>query len=244
MGARIVLPDADFEQTNIGFLPAVTGASGWWFLNGTLEKASKNLISGQLADVVGLPTTEDGFVSLRGTVNYLVTDVYETASMTMLAVARSAADFTTNPSRPAFVSNYLASTGGAGLNVSAASPTAPAAGVSSSTYRNVNGSLTSGGSTVAVPDMTAWHFFAGVHAPEYSSVYDLTLGISDYDARTGTRVIKDTVAMRLGSSEGTTYGGISDMAFAAVYPRALTTGEVDAVYRQVQAYLSRRGIEV
>lgn len=246
MGTRIIMPGADFENSAIGFLPFVsTGLLGWWFLNGSIGKARRNLLLGGAdASVVGNPTITENYMSFLSGSNYLLTDVRETENLTILCVARSTASFVDNPNRPHLVSNYLASNSGAYIAVGGSPSGAPSASISSATFRDISGTINSGGSTVNVADFTKWKFLAGVHTSAQSAMYSLTDNFEDIDPKGGTRILKPNVPFRIGSSEGTQFRGSSDIAFVAIYNRALQKNELETLYAQVQAYLGPKGITI
>jgi hypothetical protein len=235
---RIIVPGSLEVGANKIYPVVPNGLVGLWLFGQTMEKSRRNHAdNGVDALVVGEPVLTDRYMSFKGGSDYLITDVRETNSLTLIAVARTSEPLTTNAARPHLISNFLGSTGGASLSVTGTPSAAPQAYVSSSTYRDVNGVPTSGGSTVTVEAINTWRFLAGVHSPTMSSVYDLSAGVEDVDARTGTRILKPNVPFRIGSSEGTQFLGACDIAFAMIYNRALAKIELEALRAQFAQFL-------
>lgn len=97
--------------------------------------------------------------------------------------------------------------------------------------------------------INTWRCIAGVHdeAANQATIRNLATGASN----TGTASAPNNQAdvgsspFRIGYGNSSSLGaGPSDIAFAAIYSRALSAGELAAVYAQAKAFLATRGLAV
>lgn len=244
MGLRLTVPGADFEDRAIGFTPAVPdGLKGLFFLNGSIEKAARNLVVGRSpASVAGAPVVGAGVVRMRSSVDFLQTDIPETAAMTVIAVAACPDTMADDLHRPMYVSNFGSPyTGsvpsfGAGLYVSAANRIVMAG----SRFSNAEGTgATSASSGPLEQAPVTLSFLCGRTSNDRTEMNNLTQALS----AAGNHVYPRHPAlgaMRIGSGYSASFQGLSDIGFVAIYDRFITNTERDAIYAQIKSYFSRR----
>lgn len=244
MGLRLTVPGADFEDRAIGFTPAVPdGLQGLFFLNGSIEKAARNLVVGRSpASVAGAPVVGAGVVRMRSSVDFLQTDIPETAAMTVIAVAACPDTMADDLHRPMYVSNFGSQpTGstpsfGAGLYVSAVNRVQMAA----TRFNNAEGTgSTSGSSGSTAQNPATLSFLCGRTRNDRTGMSNLTQALSTASDYTYPRYLSRGT-MRIGSSYSPAFQGLSDIGFVAVYDRFISDAERDAMYAQIKSYFSRR----
>jgi hypothetical protein len=241
----------DFSALGLGMLlPITTGLDGWWFPGTDAASSITNRkIGGTAATVVGTPTYSSGFATFTGQSNYLQTQATETATGTILAVGRrppgAPAYDNTDPLRSVLIGNSASGLGSLLFTRSGAAITTT--DINYQTTWTVSASpavrATSTGSTST--NFNNWGFFAGVvdDTAKTRTAYNKTTGLSNTASETGNTRAPVATKFRIGSSAAT-YAGQTDVAFAAVYSVALTSGQIDTIYAFVKSYLSRRSITI
>lgn len=241
---------ADFSGLGLGMLlPVTTGLQGWWFPGTDAPKSIANKLSGgAAAAVVGTPVFSAGFATFTSLTNYLQTSIVPAASRTYLAVARKPVGVTwdgTNATKGVLLGNFGTSAGS--LLYTQTNPATGAANIADASYWSVGGTPTLRNTYAASAgsDFSTFALYAGVldDTAKSRTHYDLTRGTSTTAAETGNSVIPGTNTVRIGSGYSN-YAGQVDLAFAAVYSRALSKPEIDSIYAFVKSYLSRRSISI
>jgi hypothetical protein len=247
IGSTVIdLPAASFAAIADGFMAPVSGGLiGWYFHGGTLEKSLRNLAGGLAATQQGAVSIGENWIRATPLINYIQTNHAETADMTLLSVFRTDQNFASAAARPIMVSNYTGSPSrGFSLYVPGASgSTTPATGLLRNTVGYAAGVVNA---SLTVPDMTRWTFAAGtVQAGVGQSIYNMTTGqkASVAEAAGATRNIGDQM-FRIGSSYSTNFVGPSDIAFTALYSRALSAAEIDKIYQFMKGYFARRSMAI
>lgn len=256
--------DAPLNNPNIyGFSPPVsTGLLAWHFFGAdpsaptdpaaAATRSKRNYAFG-LPDAtpVNLPTPATSYLGLGGGASISAAPSFDTgildnlAETTLITVARSAANFVTNATRPQLVTSW-SSLGGTGLYVTgpASGGAAPSATLNISEWRTVSGTPTTRSSTLTIANFSNFGFYAGVSAAGGRRLIAKTAGLDTgfvADANAKAPVGRNFV---IGAGNGGGFYGSNDQAFAAIYNRALSVAEIDAIYAFIKGYLSRRSIEV
>lgn len=244
MSTIIRVAGADFSANAVGFLPPVAnGLAGWFMLGGTIDQSVRNLAQGGAnAAAVGSPGVSSGYCSFDGnTPSYLQTSIAETQDMTYIIAMRSGDTFADGTHAPAPIGTFQSGQTPIGLGLLFLNGTLPT--VQLRLYAGQD-AVTSGTTSLNVTDPDTWKFFAAVvESGAHRDIHNLTDNTgatavpgARVDAGISSRIV------RVGSSYGGNRG-ISDIAFAAVYTRALSAGELAAIYAFVQPILSARGVD-
>lgn len=249
-GLKIVVPNADFEASAVGFAAvAADKLEGLYFLNGSPERAARNLAKvNRQAAVIGSPVVNNGFLQFKGATNYLQTDVEETKEFTMIAVAKTPSTLADDANRPMYISNNGSpvAPGYIGTFGSALYPSSPTDIRQTGSRTTTDGTTpTSGGTTIAnYTYHNQWSFLVGRIRENEQRLDDKTHGLSNAQATAGARQLASG-RFRIGSGFSTAFAGLADMAFVAIYSKFITDAERDALYNQIRPYLSRKfGINV
>lgn len=243
MATIIKVKGADFSANAVGFIPPVAAdLAGWFFPNGSLAQAKRNLAPGGAdAAVTGAPVIGTAYTRFKGRTNYLDTGLAETPAITLLAVARAVIP-ASGSAQALIVSNY-----GSGTGVSLTKPqlTAPSSvSGTENVYAGFSAPTGLATASAVVSNGTAWAFTAGVVTPGTGLQFiDKTRGLLG-SLSTATARSLGTSSLLIGSGYDISWTGESDIAFAAIYTRALEAAEIDTVYQFVKTYLAKRSITV
>ncbi len=234
-----------------GFRPPVAAnLLGWWWLGG--DKASTEKDHAYLGNAVlaGSPAFHDGYVSFSGfsAGHWLQTEVAETNDLTVMCVARTSDTLAAAANRPMFMSWFGGDPGYASQANGSCLYYGSASGLPQGFLRGTVGHVTTGTVTMddaafqTVPDVTAWRFLA-VSFDDTSNVKlvsDLTAAASATNTVSTTRSPHTVNRLRIGGGFNTSFSGSCDVAWAAVYNRALTAEEKADTRAFVNTVLSDR----
>ena len=249
MATIIKVSGADFSAVAVGFVPPVaSGLVGWWLLGGSQAASVRNLAPGGAdAGVAGAPSYSAGYASFDGVAGaYFTTSIPEAESMTFVVAGRSADTFAGATTRPAFVSAYnntLEPTGVALMAQAVGSGGAPACNMGLFVdYDSGTGAITA----TNLPAFDSFRAFAGVvEGGVGRTVYDLTGATSTTASSAASRSSTGIAARNMQIGAGYAGNrGISDIAFVAIYSRALSAGELTTIYEFVDPILAARGVTV
>lgn len=241
-GLKITVPGADVEAYSPAFsADAPSGLIGLFFLNGSLEKACRNLADpSKPGVVVGEPVVASGFMQFKSGSNFLNTALFETNDMTIMSACRSLDTLADDAHRPMYVSNFrpISVSGKTSYGVSLyASGTNI---ISQSRSReNGSGGTTSTPANIASNDNAAWALYCGRVRTDRVELNNLTTNVSAQSAVSQPRWISPE-PMRIGSSYAPAYTGTSEIAVVGIWNRWLENDEVYAMEDQLRAYLARR----
>jgi len=221
--------EADPALTTGIFPPVALGLSGYWELQGTIDRARLNVATGVLASVVGSPVVEADGVTLSGYANYLVSDVSETDGMTVLVVGKVVTPLTSGPPLGAgamLVSNFNGGGTANGFSLLAAPGVAADPGGLVQCYA-FETSLASNAVCQETALRGAWRVLAGrASAAVKPYVADLTVGLSAQASGAGIGRWKNASPLALGSSYRNDWTGSVKLLRVAVYNRALSDAEL------------------
>lgn len=216
--------------------------------------AGDNLVSGGTrAQIVGAPTLTAGiagqelpYLTTAGGVNYLATSVPETASGTIIAVARMPTPTTGNATDGVIVGDYN-DTGTGNTMMIFTARTAPAGALrgrvpfSSAAGWNVAPPLTGNMSSWLLCALR-WNCVSG--GAGSATLQCLTLGSSAVSTGTGVNASLGTVPLSIGSqisSKTTSQAGTVQHAFTGIWNYALSDAELGAVQSLLQSWGAKYG---
>jgi hypothetical protein len=241
--------DLESRATDIK-LPVMTGLEVCSFFDTSLGKAVKNLAPGK-ADLtlVGAPTVADNRVGVTSNSAYFQTSCAETASCTLIVVARLTSAGTATATRPMLISTYqdAASASGFGANILAISTSSgfqATAGLTDSAAPARQNWLASPASGVTP---TNWTFIYNIVSTTSISSGSKTAAVTATDNTPSGVSFPRVVSgrnFRIGGSYNTGYGGTADLAFAAIYSTALTGAEVTSIYDWLDPILAARSTPI
>jgi hypothetical protein len=238
MATIIRVAGADFSANPVGFIPPVAdGLEGWFYLGGDLEKSVRNLAPGRSnALVAGAPTVETSH--LRCTAGaYLQTSIVDEGDFTLLTVSKLPAEFDLGANFAWPISSFSS---GPGIFYRAVGAN-PSAGLAIEAPTDVGG-VSTYTQAFGPTDVTAsaWTFWGGKFQTGVGfNNYDKTAGTSAAGANANNRFPQPGNPYRIGASTAGSSQPI-DVAFAAIFSRALSVDEIEAVYQAVKAYMTRR----
>lgn len=159
---------------------------GLWLPRENTVKAKRNLANAPTGSrdgvVVGVPTFTASHMSSKSYLNYVLSDVAETADMTMVVIARSTDLGTSNPERPTFIGNYDGPSGSMIYLTNGA-------GGRYVRGQGINGAGTNTTRVLLVEStITSWAMYALVLSTTTITIYDLTNGTSSTLAMAGRTV--------------------------------------------------------
>jgi hypothetical protein len=250
MATVFTIEGMDALANSVGFAPPVAdGLVGWFHLDNATQALRNRASGGAAAVVAGTPVFSTGFASFATSSDRLDTTILDSDAITLLAVAKSAAAFTSTSTRPNFVGTYASQSGGiagASLQVTGTPSAAPAATVAITASRN-NGSGVpiQTPASITVADFSAWTFLAGIveagAVTDGRKIIDMTNGVTGV-ATPATARLRNTISGNSGEvsigNMSSLVAGAVDLAWAAIYHRALTVAEVAKIYAFVQRRLA------
>ncbi len=213
----IIQTDGDFSAVASGLILPVDGPANWHILGGALASSLRNLGDPtKAATAVGAPNVQPSYLSMDNNGNYLETGTADASGLTLFAVARAPA--ATQSARA--ISNAT-STGGVSLYMSTTNA------VTVSAFYSDTGS-TAQITSAAIANRTAWRLLVARFDASGQTVWDKTGGGTATLAKASPRVLA-TGTFRLGSRIPANTGSEIDMAFGAIYRRALSNQDIDAL---------------
>lgn len=231
----LILRDKNAELYDVATViaPVVSGGLlAWHFLGNNAERSQRNFADGSLGTLSAAVTSgdiHDGYASLGGVTKYLTTNAYETNELTIIVAFRTSASLANQANDPILAATF--DTTGQIIWVR-----------SSGTRMQVTDATAAQWATLTDPAVTTWGCYAQVVGPTTLNAYDLTRGVTGTpDTLAGARVLKSH-PYRIGASYSAVFGGAVDIAFCAIYNRALSLDELQAVRKQAAAYSAERGI--
>ncbi len=249
MGARLIAKGVDAEPDAIAYgAPVRRGLKGVFFHNTDLDKSKYNYAPGNkdVDTVIGTPTvSSSGYMSGKSGVNYIQTDIAETAEMTFFSVARALNIPATTPiaaaDAPIISGNYSQSV-----------PTGvvqwfngPATFSGGAAYGPDASNTVNAGATIAT-DPTRWCLYSTTIKAAQVVVTNHTTGVTSTRNITteGVRQVSSR-KMRLGSSYQSTQQGTWDKMLEQIHDVALTDQEKADTVADLKAYVLRKtGIAV
>lgn len=241
---RVIERNANAEAYARRSIAPVTDGLVWWgVINGDQEKVSRNLATGQQVSVVGSPTIASTSGRFDAPGQYVASSVAETASMTFCFAAKAVSDPVNIGAAPVIAGNYTASPYGGAMmwfTTAAGGAPLPAAALR---FTVVTGT-TANQCSLQVSNASDWHFYIGVISSGQVAIYNMTDRTVATLSTFGARALGAS-RIRVGSNVSTSFGGIVDLAGGAIYNRALSESEREAVYTYWSAvYLASKGIAV
>lgn len=232
-------------------LPVMRGVVSIGFPRTTAAHAVYNWCDGQSAYTVnGTLTYSAGYFSGSGATDRLDTALYETEAMSYYIVLKSSSAFSSSTTRPTPIGVYQSQSGGlagACIQVTGTPSAAPAANVTMYAARDVAGTPTLLGATVAVTSLSTWTLLVGCCDATLTTsarrIYDKTNGNSAVasSAQATSRVLNSTTVVRVGAVTGASYGQF-DIAAHVVANVAHTADEIEknaiAIRRRLAAFHS------
>jgi len=243
--------DLESRATDIK-LPVMTGLEVCSFFDTSLGKAVKNLAPGKPdLTLVGAPTVADNRVGVTSNSAYFQTSCAETATCTLIVVARLTSAGTGTSTRPMLISTYQDAVAASGfganiLSISTSSGYQASAGLTDSAVPARQNWLASPASGVTPTD---WNFiYSIIDTTSISSGAKFSSGSATATDNTPSGVSFPRVVsgrnFRIGGSYNTGYGGTADLAFAAIYSSVLTGAEVTSIYDWLDPILAARSTPI
>lgn len=238
---RIISQSADYSASLEYALP-VAGAKYWNFFSGL---ASSNLGEGSSHAVVGTPVKETGYYSFDAPNTYIDTGVLLPGNATLLVAAKTPVADTTAVGAT-YIGNW-SSSAGAGGTPGGALISPRATGVRGLAIANNAGATVNMIEDLAVDEM-AWRFLAltvtGSAAASSITIHDLTAGITSTENQSFP-LRPSSLTVKIGANPAAlAYTSDTDIAFGAVYDRALTASEIASVYAAAKVVCGRHSITV
>jgi len=239
MGVQVVAKGVDAEQYATEYsAPVRRGLEGIFFTNGSLEKAARNYAPNkQSGSIVGAPTVNSGYISLKGGANYIQTPILETESVTMFIIARQVPDPANPGALVMFCGNY------AGGPFSGVSMYVPAAGRLTGTAGYGNDDVSNSNSAVSVTPISemVWGLYSVTISPTLVVTRSHTANLSGQVVQTLPRR-PSTRPVRIGWGYSAAHLGWSDVALYQHHSVGLTDDERAKTVADLRAYAARRGI--
>lgn len=253
-GLVLRVAGADFSASAIGFVPPVAGNLAYWnFLGGDSTKTARNLADGGAAStIVGSPAINSNSAVFGPGTSFLQTSVAQTASSTVIAVFKMPTEASSF-----VVSNYQSQRKDDSVTSNGMSlyTTAGAAGdgflavrFNQSQYSGVAGQATSNSLVELAASVPVATFRAVVGrcdaATHVRKIVDLTNGTSSSLTSASVEDI-GSASLRIGSGyTNTGFTASNEVAFVAIYQRALSDAEISKVYSFLKAYYAGNGITI
>lgn len=240
---RIVVPSNSYTGGFIRYSPVVTdGLKLWMFPGGMGFPPTKNHApGGSDATILGSPIIQNGYAECTGGSDLFQTDVYDNADMTVIAVQRAHKDnFAGDAETPSSGGNLHYPTGSrSGFRLGwQRNP--------SETYADLTAYLGDGDNFSVVRPLpedavapTNWGMsMFRINPTDGSEVRNLTAGVGRVSGTIKT-FEPGTSPITVGGNP-TILKGKCDVAFFAVYHRALSENEIQDIYAQVSGFLAAR----
>lgn len=243
----LTVAGADFEAQATEYAAPVTdGLMLWHFLNGSVEKACRNLAPGRAghdAAPAGAPAASAGYLDCTGLTSYLQTDTPESAAETIIVVSAAHGSVPVSTHRSPVIGT---SSGPSALNPARTtfghgiyylSGTQVVFGVGR--YDPNDGSAHPTSPGLAVADTSVPLLMAARTSDTQGRIDIFTTG---QGANIGVTLPRDPSSrpFRIGSTYDAGYDQPARLWFAAVYNRFLSDVEMAAIVANVRAYMARR----
>lgn len=239
----LVVPGADFSANAVGYVPAVpTGLEYLNFFTGSAV-IGRNLAPGKgPATVVGAPTQGDSYATMTSLTDYVQTNVAQTPNFTFFVVAGAGTE-TAN----FLIGNFQSgSAAGAWLWNSNFTPGDSLVRPTLATNHNVDAPATVSLAGVEVaaplaPTMLAAHYRTSSNE---KVLWNATSGSLLVQTPDHPAVAVSANTYRVGSAVASAISSVTDIYFAAIYSRVLSTTERELVVNSVRAFYAARGIVI
>lgn len=240
-GLSIIVADTSYSGATVGYsLPVSRGARTIFFPKAdaatTIVNKVDTLAGGAgNGSIVGAPTYSAGYANLKSLSNYISTGSADSATSTLLFVARTSDAGTANATTPTLGGNFTLGASGymAYLGDSSGQLTFAGRRCTSVTGTPTNTSIV----RVNVTSNT-WAFLAMVYddTAKTMTAYNKTTGITSSPLTYLGTHIAGASNVRIGSINST-YSGDADIAFAAEHNVALSSVEIDTIYQAIKSKL-------
>jgi hypothetical protein len=247
MGVRVIAKGVDAEQYATEYAaPIRRGLEAIFFLNTSLEKSARNYVAGKpQGSIVGSPVANPNYLATKGRVNYVQTQLAETADMTIFVLARTSADGSVIAERPMLFGNYqtLNADGGAAFGVCMylTSPTRFNAGAGFGADAAANELRLAGLTKADIANK--WNLYGMVVSSAGLTLRDFTTNQTSTAPGVALPRRLASGKIRIGSGV-TAFDGSADMAVFQAHSVALTETEIQTTVADLRAYAARRGIVV
>lgn len=252
MGVMLVASGAAAPWNSKVALPVMRGLEGYFTFDTDSSRFGFNRAPGKKnAQIIGAPLAFATHGRFNGQVNFLTTDIAETANQTIIVVGKAAAAVIANgqtASQPVYASNNY----GTGVNPPYVGKTAT--GVSlyhpdnsrtqgSGARDNGSGEATSASVSVGSTPSDSWAIRAvRVTDTGVNVAKDLTTGASASATNSNTRVLNNKT-FRIGTG-ALGNSALVDISAVAFFSLALTDAEIQLIAEIMRKRMSRLGIMV
>lgn len=252
MGVMLVASGAAAPWNSKVALPVMRGLEGYFTFDTEPSRFGFNRAPGKKnAQITGAPLAFSGFGRFNGQLNFLTTDIVETANQTIIVVGRAAAAVPANApsaSQPVYVSNNY----GTGVNPPYVGITATGVALyhpdnartqGSGARDNGSGAASSASVSVSSTPADSWAIRAvRVTDTGVNMVKDLTTGAVAFGTSSSARVLNNKTfrigAGAIGSS------GLVDIAAIMFLSVASTDAEMEILAGVMRMRMTRFGIGV
>lgn len=247
MGVQLSAKGVDAEQYATEYsAPVRRGLEGIFFLNTSLTKSPRNYASGKpQGTVVGAPVPSAVALAVKSRVNYVQTQISESAEMTIFIVCKTASDGSVTADRPMFFSNYqgINADGGAafGLSFYLGAGTRLTFGGGYGTDAASNTQKLAGITKAGVAN--SWALFSMSVGASGVTIRDHTAGGNGTISSAGLPRRTATAKIRIGSGI-TSFDGSADIAAFQAYSVELSDLEISTTAEDLRGYMARKGILV
>jgi hypothetical protein len=239
MGILITISNADFSERAIGFLPPVPEELEYWnYFGGSERQTTRNLAPGKAGAMLkGAPAIEHGYCRFESAFNFVETTVPDMTAATLLCAARAPE---LGAGSAFMVATFIDSKPGEiGTSLYFQNVTAHI----SVSRRKKDGLEEAQFSPIHPAELDNWNFYVARFSDERQSVENLTLGVKNQMDGVAPRGKSLQNTYRIGSSWSGIAGPI-EIAFAAIYSRAIDDNEVKSVHERAKSYLATRDIVI
>ena len=214
-----------------------TGLESLNMMGGGVNQSARNLAKNTTrgpATPYGTPVVNDYWMGLKTGSAWYELPFGDFESTTLMVVARSTDTNAAAATQPVFLGTSDGTSSGASLYVGSSSADRTIAYYAS-------GSASASNNPGA--GLTGWSMLVGRIGPTGTK----TKNMADNDEGTGAnpggaRVLGNR--LKIGGGQGSSFAGMSDIAFAAVWSREISDAEATAAYNQVKAFYALRGITI
>lgn len=217
------------------------GETDVYITNGNLSKITRNFTTGQVEGVVvGIPAISATSTRFKGPINYMNTQIDETATMTIFTICKRPVGDTTDDAM--VISNNGTVNGDNGIG--------------SSIWLKGNGNYAfatardngSGGQTgatgeFAVATPTNWNLLVASCDTNLTTLTCPTTNQTANSSNVNARFVK-SAKMRIGASYTAVHTGGVDVMVTVVVPRVLSVNETAQVVAQLRAYALKHSVVV
>lgn len=255
MGLELRSSTIDASNNAIGWVCPIdaTGLVYANFFGGTATTTARNLaFEGEEVEVVGNPVENAKYTLFKPGVNFVRTASLETADKTLIIVCRPVSENKSRiigtyrgdrPGNEAVLSN--------GVNIWLGLGTTTGDNLLTATYDDAGWSGTLGSISNSIPisldnsvSVGQWCCLIGKTTSNVRKFFNKTANVSATSANT-TQVDLSASAYEIGSTRGFTgYDSNIDLAFAAIFERALSDVEITKMYDFLKAYMASYALPI